>query len=138
MKPELRDLIDAYLRAVRESVALLQDAGVFVAGPEGEWPLVGPRTGSLGADSSYQMHGIGCTVHVNGIATDFDLGRRGETDGFDAWRLFRFIADHGFGCSYRSHRVLDADLQIAASAGEIVRLRDSQLYRLAPSCGPTS
>lgn len=138
MKPELRELIDAYQRAVRASVTVLENAGVYVPRKDGLWPLVGPRRGSLGADAWYQMHGVGCTVHVSGVATDFDLGPGGESDGFDGWRLFRFTADHGLPCPYKNYRELDSELEAAASAGEIVRIGDSSLFRLAPSCGPTS
>jgi hypothetical protein len=41
---------------------------------------------------SYFFHGIGCRVEFGLVEVDFDFGRRGRHDGFDAWRLARFAA----------------------------------------------
>lgn len=50
-----------------------------------------PQRGSLSDGSVYQFHGIGCVLErADDFYLDFEFGPGGRTDGFDAWRLWRF------------------------------------------------
>jgi hypothetical protein len=133
MNQELRDLINAYQAAVSRSVRALRESGVELPRSNLMWALAGPKSGTLESGGQFRKHGYGCTVHIDGIDTDFDFGPGGETDGFDGWRLYRFTGDHGITSPYTNYRELDVALETAAAKGEIVRLGDSSLYHWGAS-----
>ena len=49
-----------------------------------------PERGVLSDGTEFFFHGIGLCVERSGVCVDFDFGPDGETDGFDAWRLWLF------------------------------------------------
>lgn len=53
-----------------------------------------PQRGVLRDGARYQFHGIGCSVERGKHFIDFDFGYHGRTDGFDAWRLWRFAEQY--------------------------------------------
>lgn len=138
MKAELLNLIESYRTSVCEAVRLLREAGVALPSDAKEWSLTGPQSGTLGSHARFTKHGVGCIVHIGDTTTDFDFGPGGETDGFDAWRLFRFSEDHGVAIPFQSHREINEHLLAAEAAGELSRLQGSTLFRLRTTPGPTS
>lgn len=52
-----------------------------------------PAHGVLGDEGSieYRFHGNGCEVFFGDVLVDFDFGPGDRVDGFDQWRLSRFV-----------------------------------------------
>ncbi len=56
-----------------------------------------PRTGTLKDGTVYRVHGIGVSFESKGTSVDVDLDQKGSYAGFDAWRLFSFAKENGYG-----------------------------------------
>ena len=125
MDHRLKRLIDEYVGSVRMAVALLEETGIPRAGGDYAWALNGiPGTGALRGDVTYRKHGYGCEVRFASGSVDFDFGRTGRIDGFDAWRLADFTGDRlpAFGFVSRdeleqafNNEVRSGDIFISAS-----------------------
>ena len=83
---ELLSLIHSYIGLVRRACDQMMRAF-------GTSDLLGavhtgaiPREGAV-AGMTYQFHGVGCEVGIDGDLVDFDFGPEERCDGFDAWRL---------------------------------------------------
>lgn len=68
-----------------------------------------------------RKHGYGIEIVAKGIRIDFDWGKNGEADGFDAWRLYNFARFHckKLRCTHLAVRVWIDD---AVAAGELARV----------------
>ena len=88
MKAE-RMLIDEYQVAARRVASALRVGfgrdNLLRARRSGEIPKEGVISGI-----EFSFHGVGCRATVDGVEVDFDFGPNGRTDGFEAWRLWRF------------------------------------------------
>lgn len=51
------------------------------------------RCGKVTGGVKYELHGIGCFIHLPKETVDFDYGPNGEINGFDIWRLYNFACD---------------------------------------------
>jgi len=51
------------------------------------------RCGKITGGVRYELHGIGCFIHLPKETVDFDYGPNGEINGFDIWRLYNFACD---------------------------------------------
>lgn len=91
MKSELRDIISDFQSKVAEANELLK---VHLGTEEPhKWGYPNDNSGLLDGKYKYFFHGVGCTVHISKKeVVDFDYGETGRIDGFDSWRLQRFIA----------------------------------------------
>lgn len=86
-----------------------------------EWACNGiPQTGLLPGEVKYFKHGYGCAVHLRGGTVDFDFGEKGETDGFDAWRLCAFAEGTLRQYEFHSEEELVACFKAEVAAGSIV------------------
>jgi hypothetical protein len=83
----------SYVAAVREAVRALEDHLGTTALLEAVQRDGTLRVGALDSKTKYTFHGIGCRVEREGRTVDFDFRRRGESGGFDAWRLWLFAAE---------------------------------------------
>lgn len=87
----LEEVIAEYLQAVEKGLKLFdQKAGrrdILAAWHEG----VLPREGGLLDDVEYKLHGIGCWISFQGYEIDFDFSPDGRSDGFDLWRLGKYV-----------------------------------------------
>lgn len=52
-----------------------------------------PSSGDL-PDLTFYFHGIGCTAQIDGYTVNWDWNRAGETNEFEAWRLWQMTRDH--------------------------------------------
>lgn len=94
MDAGLFKLIHDYLAAVRTAVDLMVQSGIAAPASNREWvnnPL--PEAGLLDGGIWYRKHGYGCQVLLAHRPVDFDFGERGQVDGFDPWRLKKFVAN---------------------------------------------
>ncbi|WP_192564098.1 DUF6896 domain-containing protein [Pseudomonas gozinkensis] len=51
------------------------------------------RCGKVTGGVKYELHGIGCFIHLPKETVNFDYGPNGEINGFDIWRLYNFACD---------------------------------------------
>lgn len=98
MKPELRELIDAYCAKAAVLIPRLSEALDFkLPITNGEWvALQIPGKGITSDGLQYFKHGFGVAIKFDAGAIDIDFGDNGEYNGFDADRLFRFATASDF------------------------------------------
>ena len=89
----LEHLIIDYLKQVKKATDLLEQ--VF-----GTKNIIGlwrskkiPQRGTVAANVTYELHGIGCSVYLSEICVDFDYGPDDRVDGFDSWRLYMYACE---------------------------------------------
>ena len=89
----LEHLITDYLKQVKKATNLLEQ--VF-----GTKNIIGlwrskqiPQRGTVAANVTYELHGIGCSVYLSEICVDFDYGPDDRVDGFDSWRLYMYACE---------------------------------------------
>ena len=128
MDEGLRQLIQDYLAAVREAVAELCASGIRLPASRMEWAASGiPKRGVLVSGRAYLKHGYGCTVGTEPNEVDFDFGERGETNGFDGWRLARFAEFQPGAYGSAGEKELEQVLAMEAERGRVVK-RGSLYY----------
>ncbi|WP_291776777.1 hypothetical protein [Luteibacter sp.] len=131
MKKQLVDLIRDYQAMVHEALVLMHRSGIRMPTSSLEWAGTRiPRNGRLDGDIAYVKHGVGCAVYLPDGEVDFDFGRRGEINGFDAWRLLRFARERLSTYGFESEDTLDGYFKTAVSEGHLV-CPDYTLYYFA-------
>ena len=80
----LEHLITDCLKQVKKATNLLEQ--VF-----GTKNIIGlwrskhiPQRGTVAANVTYELHGIGCSVYIKKINIEFDYGAEDRADGFDS------------------------------------------------------
>jgi len=51
------------------------------------------RCGDITDNTQYELHGVGCIVHLTSESVNFDYGSNSRIDGFDVWRLYIYALD---------------------------------------------
>jgi len=74
----------------------------------------------------FYAHGYGVELTLEGTTIDFDWGDAGEADGFDAWRLWKFIGDNNLEFKINDYSQVAEWLEQAYRAGEL--MKDSCLF----------
>ena len=98
-----------------------------------EWTgVVGEQRGETSDAVKYFMHGYGVVMDNGQTKVDFDLGERGEIDGFDRWRLQRFVEDNSISTPLNSEHALKQAFEEAVNAGEL-NYSGYILYYLQPN-----
>jgi len=121
MDQRLATLIADYLASVSLALRLLQEAGIALPRSNTEWACNGiAQTGILPGGTKYFKHGYSCAVHLEGGTVDFDFGEKGETNGFDAWRLSAFAADTLGQYGFHSEKELLACFKAEVATGTLV------------------
>jgi len=91
MMNDLKDMITEYLQAVEKGLKLFEQKigrrDILAAWHEGALP----REGKLLDDVEYELHGIGCWLSFPEYEIDFDFGPNGRSDGFDLWKLNKYV-----------------------------------------------
>lgn len=64
-------------------------------------------------------HGIGMEIDLKDIKIDFDFGKAGEFDRFDAYRLFNFIKVNRIKSSFLSEEEIEEEIKKLVSTGQI-------------------
>lgn len=72
--------------------------------------------------ASYKIfpHGVGLAFKSPEFIIDFDFGENGESNGFDANRLFNFIESNNIISNYNSADEIKRDIDAGVHTGEIV------------------
>jgi hypothetical protein len=50
-----------------------------------------PQNGRISNEIEYELHGIGCRIYFHDRIVDFDFGPSQRIDGFDVWRLEKYL-----------------------------------------------
>ncbi|WP_082582943.1 hypothetical protein [Frateuria sp. Soil773] len=129
MNKQLADLISDYQAKVHEALVLMHRSGIRMPASNLRWIKNGiPQNGLLDGDIAYVKHGIGCTVYLPDGEVDFDFGRLGEINGFDAWRLSHFAGEKLSTYGFESRDTLERCFEAAVSEGHLVHSDDSLFY----------
>ncbi|MCA3174540.1 MAG: hypothetical protein ING36_03225 [Burkholderiales bacterium] len=87
----LKNAIQEYLGSVENSLKLFEQKfgrrDVLNAWHQG----VLPKEGILADNVEYELHGAGCYVSYPSVDIDFDFAPGGRSDGFDLWRLGKYL-----------------------------------------------
>lgn len=67
----------------------------------------------------YFIHGYGIAMNDGNVEVDFDLGDKGQINGFDAWRLFDFVQKNNLQTSFKNEREIDELIKRSEKIGEI-------------------
>lgn len=115
MDQRLASIIAEYIAAVSSAVNLLEQGGIARPASDLAWACNGiPQRGVLPGGVKYSKHGYGCRVDLETGPVDFDFGRKGQINGFDAWRLADFVQDrmerYGFSSEEELLRCFDAEV----------------------------
>lgn len=119
----LKKLINDYLFDVEQGLSLFQkkigDKNPLKAWRDGDIP----QKGKLNDVVRYELHGIGCLLVFPDYEVDFDFGPGYRSDGFDLWRLFRYVlARGGKYPDYKNVRNLENDFNESIKTGGIIKI----------------
>jgi hypothetical protein len=131
MHPSLAELIRRFRDAQDRGVAVLTEQLEFpLPNSNREWFHFCNSQGLYEARTikgiGFYAHGYGIELALEGTTIDFDWGDAGEADGFDAWRLWKFIGDNNVDIKIHDYSQIDEWLEQAYHAGELTK--DSQLF----------
>lgn len=120
MDPRLARLISDYQQRVAAAVRMLEDAGLPRPASAFQWSAMdASQVGTLPDGFSYFKHGFGCAVDGPIGHVDFDFGLRGQIDGFNPYRLYKFaerrLAQYGFA----SQGEIESAVEDAHNAGDL-------------------
>lgn len=87
-----------------------------------------PKEGNVTDEIEYELHGAGCCILFPDREVDFDFGPNSRFDGFDLWRLKRYLKQRP---NLTNTFILD-ELEIAFNSlvedGSIFKFDNSSLY----------
>jgi len=120
MDKRLKKLIADYQARVRQAVELMARSGIPIPVTSNDWVENSiPYCGKLNGDVEYFKHGIGCEVKLAAGPVEFDFGRLGEIDGFDAWRLGKFAGSSLTSYGFESEVAIEKSFEAAVKSGEV-------------------
>ena len=122
MNADLLDLIGRYQSAVAEMFPrLARHLGVELPVTNTEWAWIGAEQRGRTEDGiEYFIHGYGVTLNSGEVEVDFDLGDKGQIDGFDLYRLKRFIQDNDILTPLSDEAELTRAFESAVESSELV------------------
>jgi len=121
MDPRLFPLVVDYQRAVAKRFEQLRtELGIEAPKSDIEWAANGiAGRGRLSDGAEFFKHGYGCAIKYAGGAVDFDFGREGEIDGFDASRLWDFAEATNRSYGFSGFKDVDTAVKKAAAEGSL-------------------
>jgi hypothetical protein len=121
MNINLANLINDYQDAVRQAVSLMNSSGIATPESDIAWACCHIKQyGMLKGGVRYFKHGYGCAVHLSLGVIDFDFGKNGEIDGFDASRLWSFAENHRMNYGFKDEAHFKDIFEQAAANSEII------------------
>ncbi|QJI41403.1 hypothetical protein HKK52_10905 [Pseudomonas sp. ADAK2] len=81
------------------------------------------RCGTVMDNITYELHGVGCVVHLPEASIDFDYGPDGRIDGFDVWRLYLLACElpHQYE-KYTDQQILKYDFEKYIEIGKLEKI----------------
>jgi hypothetical protein len=123
MNADLLNLIKKY----QESVELLfprvaKHLNVELPISNREWTgIEADQRGETSCGVRYFIHGYGIAMNDGKVKVDFDLGEKGQINGFDAWRLESFVEENNIETALSDGKLIEAAIKEAESNGEVIR-----------------
>lgn len=123
MNNELLKIIKKY----QESVELLfprvaEHLNVKLPISNIEWTGIdADQRGETSCGIRYFIHGYGIAMNDGNVKVDFDLGEKGQINGFDAWRLENFVEENNVETELSDGKQIEAAIKEAESNGEVIR-----------------
>jgi hypothetical protein len=131
----LHSLIIDYRNAVYRAALKLRRGGISMPISNFVWATSRmPAAGTLPSGATYRAHGYGCKVFMEEGEIDLDFGDKGEINGFDAWRLWRFAEPRTDKYGVTSHMELRAMLDSFHAQGALTKESEGSLYYFVDDC----
>ena len=132
MRQNLRDLINLYIAKANELFnLLLNDLKLESPKSNLEWTIQKmPNRGVISKNVEYYRHGYGCWFKYNQGEIDFDLDKKGEINGFNAYWLFEFAKTNNIEIPYQSAREIQYELDQALSSQEIIKSNNQYIFNV--------
>lgn len=124
MDRRLDNLIARFREAQDAAVMLLSTMGVPMPASNFDWLAICRAHGISGFEANGVKlipHGFGIEVRQGNSSVDFDWGPNGESDAFDAWRLFNFASCNRLAEAYAYEDVEQWLLQ-GHAGGDLVQV----------------
>ena len=67
----------------------------------------------------YFIHGYGISMNDGNLKIDFDLGDKGQINGFDAWRFSDFVEKNSIKTSFKDDKEIERAIKQAEKDGEL-------------------
>ncbi|NUU03514.1 DUF6896 domain-containing protein [Herbaspirillum robiniae] len=129
MKKNLKELITAYQRSTYSAVELMIQSGIKIPTSANAWANTDiPSEGKLNGEIAYYKHGAGCEVELPTGTVDFDFGEMGEIDGFDEWKLKKYIQPLLPAFEFDSMEDVELCFEKAVKVGSIVSTKRGLYY----------
>lgn len=127
------DLINDYLREIHVFMKMFEKkygrTDILRAWRED----VVSQSGMVSDEVEYNLHGIGCCIMFSNREVDFDFGQQNQTNGFDLWRLKKYLNNRADLKEQLSSDELEACFNEMIENGLIKKLyKNSTLYFLNP------
>jgi hypothetical protein len=121
VNPKLRTAIVEFNAAQRHVVAELERVGVKRPASSTTWAAMREEARRVAdsADLWIRPHGVGLSFRDSKWTIDFDFGKTGEIDGFDAHRLVAFARANSIGVEFGDDDEMRRLLAEAVDAGEV-------------------
>lgn len=88
-----------------------------------------PQSGNVTDTIEYELHGIGCSIFILNREIDFDFGPELRSDGFDLWRLKKYLNQRSDISKHLSIEELETAFDCLVKNGTIGKVYlNSNLY----------
>ena len=88
-----------------------------------------PQSGNVTDTIEYELHGIGCCIFLPNREIDFDFGPELRSDGFDLWRLKKYLNQRSDISKHLSIQELEITFNNLVKNGTICKIyQNSNLY----------
>jgi len=79
---------------------------------------------------SYKIrpHGYGIEIDISGTIIDFDFGKSGEINGFDAWCFYHFVKSNSIKTYLNSEEKIETAIKSALLNGSIIKSQGLYYY----------
>ena len=108
MNPDLEEVITSYQSEIANLFPKVANfLGVKIPITNKQWTGIDVEQRGVTDDGiKYFIHGYGIAMNDGNTIVDFDLGDKGQIDGFDSWRLWGFIEKNNIETSIKSESEL--------------------------------
>ena len=134
MNPQLREAINLYIESCQSLFSqLAKDLGIELPITAQDWAALSiEQSGVSSSGIKYRKHGYGVAMRQSNRVVDFDLGKEGQLNGVDPWKLFYFAEGNDVPLPYASTGELKEEFTSLVQSGELI-YSGYMLYYLAES-----
>lgn len=121
MKTELLNIINDYQAAIENLFPRVANhLKVELPITNTEWTCIkAEQRGETPDGIKYFIHGYGIAMNDGKVKVDFDLGNKGQINGFDAWRLADFVDKNSIKTKFGDDKDIEKAIKEAEASGEL-------------------